>query len=289
MYWYQQFFSFLIGISIALTPGFLFWITTQAHFNFQGETIQAAFVSNDLPAAPLNFSLAEKTLLIGEEKPDVLREYAAMEACQGINKRDTQEKVVALTFDDGPNGIYTSEILDILQKEQVRATFFVVGNEIAPTEERLIGRMTQDGHIVGVHSFSHRDLRTLSKLEREEEMEKTAGLIKRITEERPLLMRPPYGACNKETTKNIEDFGFTIITWSAMTNDYEDLKVTPQWIAQDILARVHPGAIIDLHDGGDNRLPTVQALPQIIHELKNQGYTFLTIPELLQVEAYANR
>ncbi|MEI8055697.1 MAG: polysaccharide deacetylase family protein [bacterium] len=215
-------------------------------------------------------------------------EYPVMKGCLGIGRLKTARKVVALTFDDGPHQKYTGEVLEVLRLNNIRATFFVVGRNAQSCKEceNAIKIAYRDGNIIGSHTYSHADLRKLTDDEIRIELVKTNDVVYGLIKERPMLFRSPYGGCSARTAREVSDLGFVSIAWSDMTNDYDAAHMTSEKIAGDIIKYVHPGAIIGLHDGGGNREKTVKALSIIINTLRNDGYEFLTIPELLDVEAY---
>ena len=208
----------------------------------------------------------------------------AMKVCHSIGKLDTKRKVVALTFDDGP-GKYTKEILDILRQNNIRATFFFVGQN-ANDYKSIVRMAYADGHVIANHTYSHADLRKISADEIKSELIRASRAIYNIIDEYPVLFRPPYGACSSKSTRIVCGLGYTTIAWSDMTNDYDVDKTTPRKITNYIVEHAEPGAIIGMHDGGGNREKTVEALSLVIEELRSQGYQFLTIPELLGIDAY---
>lgn len=206
------------------------------------------------------------------------------------------EKVVALTFDDGPNEPYTSQILDILASHGVKATFFVIGRnvELYPDTAR---RILAEGHTLGNHSYSHSANHALSEyggrdLERAQvAIYDTLGVV-------PNLYRPPHGRKTPWELHEVKENGLIEITWSVSANDQHALAwfgtPSPETFSEDIVSRTHPGEIILLHDGygtlhdtvkSDKSL-TVKALPLIIEQLESEGYTFVTVPELLDMPAY---
>lgn len=208
-------------------------------------------------------------------------------ACRNTGKLETTRKIVALTFDDGPHEKYTGEILDILQQNNVKATFFVVGKN-AKRYPNIIKKIYMSGHVIANHTYSHNDLTMLSDDEIETEITMASRVVYKIIDEYPMLFRPPYGACSTKTAKVVCGLGFRTIAWSDVANDY-DIKITYEKIANNIIDNVQPGAIIVLHDGGGKREKTVKALSIIINALRDKGYEFLTIPELLGIEAYRGK
>ncbi|MBA4601791.1 polysaccharide deacetylase family protein [Thermoactinomyces sp. AMNI-1] len=193
------------------------------------------------------------------------------------------EKKVALTFDDGPDAKYTGQILDILKRYHVPATFFVIGNQV-PYYPEVIKRMVNEGHIVAGHSWSHPNLSKLSDAQVRQEIIKTNQAVKSVTGKNMAMIRPPYGAI-KGKEKVINQMGISIVQWSIDTLDWKSGR-TSQQVEQTVLQNLSPGSIILKHSGGGNRSTTVQALPGIIESLKQKGYQFVTVNELLEIPAY---
>jgi peptidoglycan/xylan/chitin deacetylase (PgdA/CDA1 family) len=207
-------------------------------------------------------------------------------------KGNCPEKVVALTFDDGPNEPYTSEIIDILDSYKVKATFFVIGKnvELYPDTAK---RMIAEGYVLGNHSYSHNANHALTEygardlVVAEKAISDTVGV-------KPHLYRPPHGKKSPWELEAVRDQGMIEVTWSVSTGE---LNVTsPVSVAEKIVSETHPDGIILLHDGygtshncnkADKSL-TVEALPLIIEKLQAEGYRFVTVPELLDVPAYNN-
>jgi peptidoglycan/xylan/chitin deacetylase (PgdA/CDA1 family) len=184
---------------------------------------------------------------------------------------------IALTFDDGP-GPYTPEVLGVLERFHVRATFFAIGKM-----ERYFSASTmrelQDGDVVGDHTQSHPMLALLSAHDQREELFEQLLRIELLGGDRPRLFRPPYGSYNATTMRELHALHLLMVLWSADTQDY--LQPGVPTIVQRALAGAQPGAILLMHDGGGNRSQTVAALPQIITQLRARGYRLVTVPELL--------
>lgn len=217
--------------------------------------------------------------LLGEREQNKRRTFLAMKSCRGFEEIDTKEKVVALTFDDGPHKKSTHEILEILRDNNIKATFFVIGEEAA-RYPALIKEEYADGNVIGNHSYTHPNILNFSADEIENELSKTNQKIFKIIKVYPTLFRPPYGICSNELKEVLDKMQLKEILWSDMVDDYDFTKTSPEKIAAGILQKVKPGAIIGLHDGGGNREKTVGALKIIITELQAQGYQFVTVPEL---------
>ncbi|MFD3437271.1 polysaccharide deacetylase family protein [Streptomyces sp. NPDC058685] len=184
-------------------------------------------------------------------------------------------KCIALTFDAGP-GKHTAQLLDILRKKNVHATFFLLGkNHVIPHPD-LVRRLAQEGHEVANHTWSHRRLDQLGREEIREELSRTQDAIAKITGRKPTLMRPPQGRTNDDVTEVSKELGLAQILWSATAKDYS--TTDSELIKTRILDQAGRDGIILLHDIYDG---TVPAVPGIIDELKKRGYTFVTVPELL--------
>jgi peptidoglycan-N-acetylglucosamine deacetylase len=240
-----------------------------------------AYANHDIPK-----TILEATVMWGlKNKVKSPAKTRTVKNPGSIGRAQTRKKIVALTFDDGPHQKHTREILDILKQNDVKATFFVIG-ENAQNHPDIIKEMSADGNIIGNHSYSHPRLNTLSDDEIETELTKTSNLIYKTIKKSPVLFRPPYGSQSRRSIRTVNNFGFTTITWSYMSKDYELDKTTSEKIAREIINNTAPGSIIGLHDGGGNREKTVAALPIIIHNLKKKGYEFLTVSELLSIDAY---
>jgi len=211
----------------------------------------------------------------GKKRPEELSYRQSLRACKGVKRGSVTRKVVALTFDDGPNGRYTDEILEILQLNGIRATFFFIGKNIAD-QQALVSKTYLQGHVIGNHSYSHSYLAGLPIDKIVDELKDTSSLVRSIVRRYPVLFRPPYGSCSPRSRDIVEGLGFKTIMWSAITDDYNP-NTTAEKIAREIINSVTPGAIIALHDGGGRRGKTVEALPIIIAALQAQGFEFLTI------------
>jgi len=198
---------------------------------------------------------------------------------------DIHAKKIALTFDDGPNEPYTSQVLSILRDHHVRATFFLLGKNVE-TFPDAARKIVQDGHAIGNHSYSHKDLVLGTNGVVRREITKGEQAIEAATGERPTLFRPPYGDKDFLTVEQTRKLGYVIVEWSVTAEDWR--KPGVDHIAKNILAHVRNGSIILMHDGdktrhGSDRSQTVEALPAILSELQRQGYEFVTIPELLNL------
>ena len=191
-----------------------------------------------------------------------------------------KEKPIALTFDDGPWPRTTVQILKILKKNNIKATFFMVGQ---PLQEypQLAKLVVADGHAIANHTWHHW-YRKMDSATAAREIEDTAALIYKTTGVRTSIFRPPGGILNNglvDYAKKRKDF---VAMWSADSIDYRPLSAAK--LIKNVVQNAQPGGMVLLHDGGGNRSHTVQALPKIIADLKKRGYKFVTVPELLEMQ-----
>ena len=183
-----------------------------------------------------------------------------------------ETKYIALTFDDGPNPEYTPILLDGLKERGVKASFFLLGKYVEEQEE-LVKRMAEEGHLIGNHSFHHVILSKLPLEEAREEIERTNAAIEKASGVRPVYIRPPYGEWNDKLD---EQTGMETVFWNV---DPLDWKVLDRGrVAEHIISHVKNGSVILLHDSYPS---TVEAALEVVDTLKEQGYTFVTVDELL--------
>lgn len=187
-------------------------------------------------------------------------------------------KVVALTFDDGPFPPFTNQIMEILKQQQVKATFFIVGRQAVVFPD-LIKQLTKAGFLLGNHSFSHSRLGNAPDVVLEQELDATKDLIVKAGGNEPRWFRPPYGSTSDRLAQLAAAKGYRVVSWNVDSQDWANKDATT--VVNQVVSGVKPGAIVLLHDGGGDRSNTVAALPQIIQSLKEQGYKFVTLDELV--------
>ncbi|MGW0697522.1 polysaccharide deacetylase family protein [Streptomyces sp. NBC_01637] len=184
-------------------------------------------------------------------------------------------KCVALTFDGGPS-LTTPRLLDILKQEDLHATFFVQGKGHIAKYPEILGRISEEGHEIGNHTWNHEDLTDIDVDDARQELTRTQGAIEKITGSRPILMRPPEGRTNRTVAKICRDLGLAQVLWSVTAKDYE--TTDSALITKRVLDQTHRDGIILLHDLHKG---TVPAVPGIIKALKQRGYTIVTVSQLL--------
>lgn len=187
-------------------------------------------------------------------------------------------KEVLLTFDDGPNQLYTPKVLKLLRKNHIKAMFFVVGQEAAKNPD-LLKEISLQGHILAIHTYTHRDITDMSKEELEKEILETAELIRQTTGQRPVYFRPPRGHYSLKSLAVVSNLGYTPVIWDiglekkAYNNDAK--KMVERLIFR-IKFRHNP--VLLIHDGDPtqhhDRSSSLRALPILINSLKAEGYTF---------------
>lgn len=189
-------------------------------------------------------------------------------------EKDSADEVrkIALTFDDGPHPYYTEQLLDGLNERGVVVTFFVTG-EHATLHPDVIKRMQEEGHMIGNHTYSHMQLRSNNRAEFEEELRLTNQVIKDITGEDTLYVRPPYGSWDKSLE---QELNMIPVLWTVDPLDWCSDDVA--CVVRNVTEKVGENDIILLHDYYDS---TVTAALKIVDELLEEGYTFVTVEEIL--------
>jgi peptidoglycan-N-acetylglucosamine deacetylase len=187
---------------------------------------------------------------------------------------------IALTFDDGPSATLTPKLLDLLAAHHIKATFFVIGENVAEHPE-IVSRAAREGHEIGNHSWSHPNLGKMSDESVRRQLQQTDDAIESATGKRPTLMRPPYGSITAREKRWIHDeFGYDIILWDVDPYDWK--RPGPAVVRARILKETRPGSIVlshDIHPG------TIEAMPSTFDELEAKGFKFVTVSELIRMAA----
>ncbi|MFD5680302.1 polysaccharide deacetylase family protein [Streptomyces bacillaris] len=208
--------------------------------------------------------------------PGSARQDAAADAKGSFGRADCRKaKCIALTFDAGP-GEDTPELLDILKEKKVSATFFLLGRNHVLKHPDTVRRIQDEGHEVANHTWTHKILTDEEPEEIRAELEKTQEAIEKITGKRPRLMRPPQGRTDHQVSGISKELGLSQVLWSATAKDYSTNDSA--LITRRILDQAGKDGIILLHDIYKG---TVPAVPGIIDALQKDGYTFVTVPELM--------
>lgn len=210
--------------------------------------------------------------------------YSVPARFQGVTinqaKLAPKEKVIALTFDDGPWPNSTVQVLNILKQNNIKATFFVVGQMLKNYPD-LAKQVVAEGHVIGNHTWHHW-YHFMNQQAAAYEIDHTSNLIFQTTGVKTNLFRPPGGIMHNGVAAYAKNQKYTIIMWSSDSIDHS--RSSASILTNRVLKQARPGGIVLMHDGGGNRSHTVAALPQIISKLRQQGYRFVTIPELLELQ-----
>lgn len=186
---------------------------------------------------------------------------------------------VAFTFDDGPNPEYTPQILAVLDKYHVRATFFMAG-EMAQQYPEVVRLVAEQGHDVGNHTMTHPEAPKVNSQRLRQEVQGAAQLLERISGKRIHYFRPPYGYFDVAYFQACRDNNMDVVLWSIVPRDWE--QPPAEVLVRRVVAEIRPGAIVLLHDGGGDRRQTVKALPLIIEAIQARGLQAVTLSQLLE-------
>ena len=195
-----------------------------------------------------------------------------------FNKEKSKEKVIYLTFDDGPSE-YTDILLDLLEKHNIKATFFCVAN-FARKYKDTIEMMKEKGHVIGLHSLKHKNFMLQGIIETKLDTDKSLKIMKNLGIEIKYY-RPPWGDTNLFLLRYLKQRNLKLILWNVMAEDWEG-NTSSEIIINKLLNRISNGDIICLHDGrGENEAPvrTIKALEEVIPKLLEKGFEFKTIDE----------
>ena len=187
---------------------------------------------------------------------------------------------IAMTFDDGPSATLTPKLLDLLAAHHIKATFFVIGENVAEHPE-IVARAAREGHEIANHSWSHPNLAKLSDEGVRRQLWRTDDAIKSATGMRPTLLRPPYGSITEREKRWIHyEFGYHIVLWDVDPYDWK--RPGPAVVRNRILQETRPGSIVlshDIHPG------TIEAMPSTFDALEAKGFKFVTVSELIRAAA----
>ena len=230
------------------------------------------------------FAALSFTLGLGAEPTPatraIARETRATPEEPGItfNSVHVDGPYIAMTFDDGPSATLTPKLLDLLAAHHIKATFFVIGENVAEHPE-IVARAAREGHEIGNHSWSHPNFGKMSDESIRRQLRQTDDAIKSATGKRPTLMRPPYGSITTRQKRWIHDeFGYNVILWDVDPNDWK--RPGPAVVRARILKETRPGSIVlshDIHPG------TIEAMPSTFDELEAKGFKFVTVSELIRM------
>jgi peptidoglycan/xylan/chitin deacetylase (PgdA/CDA1 family) len=195
---------------------------------------------------------------------------------------ESDERLIALTFDDGPRPEWTNMVLRTLERFETPATFFVVGRRVRKYATVLRGKVER--HEIGNHTWNHLDLARRSQDEAYHDLKQAHSAIVEVTGKTPTLFRPPYGHFGGSAVLAADRFGYELVLWSLQMAE-SDFPGDPRGHARHIVSRVLPGTILLAHDinaAGRDRRVALDGLPDMITALRGQGYEFVTVSELMR-------
>jgi peptidoglycan/xylan/chitin deacetylase (PgdA/CDA1 family) len=257
----RRVFWLLVGVALVAAAGVAVWPRGGGR-----STLGQAAPTRRMPVRPL------------PALPDSLGKLrAALPMTDGVLHGSTAQRMVALTFDDGPSG-RTSAILRVLAHHHVHATFFVVGRATHGMEP-VLRHIAATGNELADHTYSHADLLALRKPGRTRQLRWTRTLVERATGVQPRFFRPPYGATGPAVNRLGRSLGLVPVLWSVDSRDWQ--VPGTKAIVRRVLANVRPGSIVLLHDGGGDRRETLRALPAILRALEQRHLKAVTLSRLL--------
>lgn len=246
-------------------------------------------VSRDLQSGARSLTVDENNLIDSE----VMSKYPLS---YEVRYFGYQPKKLAISFDDGPDPVWTPKVLDILKKYNVKGTFFMIGDE-AQNNVGLMQRVLREGHEIGNHTYTHPDISEISRRQLDVQLNLTERLFASKLGVQPLYFRPPYSIDQEPDTndqaapvQHIQKNGYVVVGNKIDTSDWDEHpRKSPQEIVQSVLDQIQVmddkpwlrGSIVLMHDGGGNRQPTVDALPVLITEMRKRGYEFVPVSQLL--------
>jgi peptidoglycan/xylan/chitin deacetylase (PgdA/CDA1 family) len=194
------------------------------------------------------------------------------------------DRRLALTFDDGPNDPHTTNLLEVLDRHGVKATFFMIGRYVRERPE-IAAAVARAGHVIGNHTFTHPNLIFCSRAQIRAQLESCEHALTDVVGEHSRLFRPPFGGRRPAVFEVATELGFSVIMWSVTSHDWRSDPATR--VEAQVLRQVRGGDLILLHDGGHrslgaDRSQTVKATDAIIRRYHDQGFTFVAVPEMME-------
>lgn len=283
-----KFCIFLVGVSVCLTTA-CSKAQTQEHSGKPSVLVvpprETSSAPSLVPATTSTLATPESTVPTGRlpipeaaTRPatDASPAGSSAPAKLSYNSCRVADQSIAMTFDDGPHPQLTPKLLDLLKERNIKATFFVIGKNVEAYPE-IAKRIVEEGHEIASHTWNHPALNKLSPAKVQQEVESTRLVIEKATGVRPRLIRPPYGATNAALNRRLTDeFGERVILWSVDPLDWKHRN--QQRVFSQILEKTRPGDIVLSHDIHPT---TVAAMPATLDALREKGFTFVTVSELL--------
>jgi peptidoglycan-N-acetylglucosamine deacetylase len=243
------------------------------------------FISNGVEVSLANLGVGESVISNQKVLESIPIEFEVPNAYRASTLKEvsTSEKVIALTFDDGPWPQTTENILTTLKQENVKATFFVIGQPLRSFPE-IAKKVVADGHEIANHTVHHW-YHKMSPLVAQREIDDTNKIILETLNVKTNYFRPPGGVLTNGLVAYAHKLDDAVLMWSADSGDSQPRRPSPETIIKNVMAQAKPGGIVLMHDGGGKHENTAKALPVIIKKLRAAGYRFTTITGLLEATA----
>lgn len=206
--------------------------------------------------------------------------FAKESTSETIRHVKTSEKVVALTFDDGPSEPYTQQIIEVLNKNHVKGTFYILGGN-AKAYPNIIKQIMNDGHELGSHSMNHTMMKNRSVDAIYKDLSSVDTILRNLGYQKEITFRAPFGITSDNLRIALEKLNKRQVLFTFLAQDWT--PISAQQIHDNVMKQLKPGLIITLHDGGKRRDNTVKATQMLIDSLKKQGYRIVSISELLSL------
>lgn len=211
----------------------------------------------------------------------LLLSQGAVATSETIRHVKTSQKVVALTFDDGPSEPYTQQILQVLNKNNVKGTFFVLGGN-AKEYPNIVKEIMNDGHELGNHSMYHDNMKNRSVDKIYNDLHSVDTILRNLGYQKEITFRAPFGSTSDNLKVALDKLNKRMVLFTFLPQDWT--KISAQQIHDNVMKELKPGLIITLHDGGKRRENTVKATQMLIDTLKQKGYRMVTVSELLSLK-----
>ncbi len=270
-----------------LLPGKLLWIAIGLISGVVFVILHTLFGSVSADALIANTGISKTVDVTSAITSTIPMNFDVPKSFQAKTIKDapvpTTEKVIALTFDDGPWPETTEKILATLKQEKIKATFYMIGQPLQSYPE--IGKkVLAEGHVIANHTLHHW-YKKMTPLVAQREIEDTQKIIKSVLNVETEYFRPPGGVLTNGLVAYAVKHNQSINMWSVDSGDSHPKRPSPEAMLKTILAGATPGGIVLMHDGGGSHMNTVKAVPMIIAKLRDQGYKFVTVPELLEISS----
>jgi peptidoglycan-N-acetylglucosamine deacetylase len=213
-----------------------------------------------------------------EQQARIFPKHFFIERIKKTSQSIYKRKQIALTFDDSPDDWYCPQVLNILDKYKVKATFFLIANRLK-TYRNNAEEIKRKGHLIGNHSYSHTKFTMMTTGQVLQDLDSAENAFQEILQTKPTFFRPPYGIITNEQVDALVEQKYKIINWSVDTYDWDTKRNSPLELFTRVEQYVHDGAIILFHSSGRDRENTIQALPLIIKSLQERGFEFVRLDE----------